>query len=176
MGDLLSLTAPVFGPNGILFGTTTYGGISNAGTVFALYGTAALSTGFSLFQLQRTARGTWTPTVLYTFPPNGTLLSSPLILRGGNLYGTTATITGLGGQGPGGDVFALQKPAAAGEPWKEILLHHFQRRDSPHGSIVFDANGVIYGTTSSSNAAPNAGYAYQVTVPRPADSRMQRNP
>ena len=131
----------------------------------AIYGTALLSTGSALIQLQPGTSGPWTQTVLYTFPQNGTLLSSPLILRHGNLFGTTATITGFGGQGRGGDVFELQKPAASGDPWNEGILHHFQKLDSPHGNVVFDTNGVIYGTTNTSNAAPHGGYAYQLILP-----------
>jgi len=130
-----------------------------------IYGTAATSTGYAVLELQPAAAGTWTETVLYTFPDNGTVLSSPLILRNGNLFGTTATITAYGGQGPGGDLFELQKPQGSGEPWNEVILHHFEERDSPNGSIVFDSNGAIYGTTDSSNAAPYQGYAYQVTLP-----------
>jgi hypothetical protein len=130
-----------------------------------IYGTVALSTGFGLIQLQPESGATWTQAVLYTFPPNGTLLSSPLILRHGNLLGTTSTITAYGDQGPGGDVFMLQKPAASGDPWTEVILDHFEKHDSPHGNIIFDANGVIYGTTDKSNTAPNEGYAYQLVLP-----------
>jgi hypothetical protein len=127
-------------------------------------GSIASPTGYGLFQLQREAGGTWTPTVLYSFPANGKVFSSQLILRHGGIYGTTARITGFGGQGRGGDVFELQRPATAGEPWKERILHHFEKRDSPHGNIVFDADGVIYGTTDTSNAPPHQGFAYQLTV------------
>jgi len=131
----------------------------------AIFGFADTSTGLAVFELQPATGGTWTLAVLYTFPQNGTVVSSPLILRNGNLFGTTSTITGYGGQGPGGDLFELQRPTDSREPWNEIIIHHFQQRDSPHGSIVFDSNGTIYGTTVSSNAAPHQGYAYQVTLP-----------
>jgi len=130
----------------------------------AIYGTAYLSTGY-LMQWQPGAGGAWTQTVLYTFSPNGTILSSPLILHNGNLFGTTATINTWGDQYFGGDVFELQKPAAPGGPWTEVILHHFQKLDSPHGNIVFDNGGVIYGATDLSNAAPHQGYAYQLILP-----------
>lgn len=71
----------------------------------------------------------------------------------------------MGGPGPGGDVFELQQPVSIGQPWTEIILHHFQKADSPHGNIVFDASGAIYGTTNRSNADPHYGYAYKVVVP-----------
>jgi hypothetical protein len=92
-------------------------------------------------------------------------VSSPLILRHGNLFGTTSTINSFGDPTPGGDVVEFQKPAASGDPWTEVIMHHFQRLDSPHGNIVFDTGGVVYGTTDLSNAAPHQGYAYQLILP-----------
>jgi len=131
-------------------GGVIYGVINNGGTVI---------------QLQPATRSSWTQTVLFSFPPNGTVLSSQLILRHGNLYGATDTRTGLGALGPGGDLFVLKKPAAPGGPWTEVSLHRFQKLDSPDGTIVFDNDGVIYGATTYSNAAPHLGYAYQVVLP-----------
>ena len=190
------------GPKGVLYGTTLFGGTYNNGVLFQLtppqrpraawqqtvllnffidvpngtpYARVSLysdgviygvfNNGQTLIQLQPATGGAWTQTVLCTFSPVGSVLSSQLILRHGNLYGATDTRKPLGGLGPGGGLFELQKPASAGDPWTEVILHHFQKRDSPSGAIVFDTAGVIYGTTGGSNVAPNSGYAYQLRLP-----------
>jgi hypothetical protein len=50
-----------------------------------IYGTADLADGSGIIQLQPAPGGTWTETAIYTFSPNGSVLSSQLILRDGNL-------------------------------------------------------------------------------------------
>jgi uncharacterized repeat protein (TIGR03803 family) len=116
----------VIDPAGNLYGTTTTGGVSGAGTIFKV-----------------TTAGT--ETTLYSFAGlgDGTNSYSPMILdSSGNLYGTT--LTGglpLGG----GTVFELDTTG------RETILHDFDpnRGDGrcPE-SLVFDSQGNLYGVTS----------------------------
>ncbi|MGA2738891.1 MAG: choice-of-anchor tandem repeat GloVer-containing protein [Bryobacteraceae bacterium] len=85
-------TPLVLGPNGVLYGTTYYGGDFDCGTVFELVPPA-------------TPGGDWTETVLHSFNgasdgygPNGIALAPD-----GTLYGTTY----IGGSRNGGTLFAL---------------------------------------------------------------------
>jgi len=126
------LVTPVFDSNGNLYGTTQYGGAycgGFCGTVFKL-----------------TPSGdTWSPTILWSFG-NGTDGSTPLagvVLDGqGNLYSSTF----FGGDDDYGTVFELSPSGA------ETVLHSFVRNGTdgnyPQGSLVLDAEGNLYGTTT----------------------------
>jgi uncharacterized repeat protein (TIGR03803 family) len=84
----------VVGSGGVLYGTTSAGGTSNAGTVFSL--TPPTS-----------PEGTWTVTVLHRFTggSEGAAPEAALIQgRNGVLYGTTSS----GGASNAGTVFALK--------------------------------------------------------------------
>ena len=121
---------------GNLYGTTAYGGASNAGTVFELTPPA-------------TAGGAWTETLLHAFtggrdggfPQAGLIADSK-----GNLYGTTA----YGGASKIGTVFKLSPPATAGGAWTETVLSSFNYSDgaNPVASLIVDSEGILYGTTS----------------------------
>jgi uncharacterized repeat protein (TIGR03803 family) len=83
----------VLGPNGVLYGTTLYGGANSNGTVFALVPPA-------------TPGGSWTETIVYSFGrgstgsyPGGFLTIAP----DGTLFGTTPGNT----PGSPGTVFAI---------------------------------------------------------------------
>jgi uncharacterized repeat protein (TIGR03803 family) len=119
---------------GNLYGTTTYGGVSDAGTVFTV---KTNGTGFAL---------------LHSFAGGATDGRSPqasLILDGsGNLYGTTV----YGGGADVGTVFTV-KTSGTGF----ALLHSFANVLSdgiyPRGSLVLDGSGNLYCTTSSGGAS-----------------------
>ena len=134
----------LFGPDGALYGTTTYGGQSNAGVIFRLQPPAAAC---------KTALCPWTETVLYSFsggsdgayPTYGDLTFD----QAGNIYGTTPD---------GGDpickcgvVYELSRSHGG---WTETVLHTFSQQDgeglSPFAGVIFDAGGNLYGTTVSS--------------------------
>jgi uncharacterized repeat protein (TIGR03803 family) len=130
----------VFDPAGNLYGTTNFlgscGGPENCGFVF---------------ELSPALGGGWTETTLYSFP-NNTTAGSPLIIDGaGNLYGVTFTGGGDVDNNctPGGcgTVFELS-PSSSG--WTYTLLHSFGGPDGgrPIGSLLRDAAGNLYGTTS----------------------------
>ncbi len=144
---------------GNLYGVTSSGGEFNGGTVFELSpGPAG-----------------WTETILHSFSYNGKDGNNPeagLILDSvGNLYGTTAFGGGSGamcgtGQNGCGTVFELSP--IAGKGWKETILHRFLDKDEdgeiPEGTLVIDAAGNLYGTTSE------GGYSWGVVFElTPAD-------
>jgi uncharacterized repeat protein (TIGR03803 family) len=116
---------------GDLFGTTTSGGASGAGTVYSVVGT--------------------TETVLYSFaggPEDGADPQAGLIMdSAGNLYGTTSA----GGTSGNGTVFELIAPQTANGQWTETVLYSFGTGTdgaTPVGGLIFDKAGNLYGTTS----------------------------
>ena len=133
---------------GNLYGTTTGGGTYPQGTVFKL----ALQAG-----------GLWKETILHSFtgtPSDGTDPEANLIFDGaGNLYGTTAS----GGVYNYGTVFELS-PNASGT-WTEKILHSFgggSDGKNPSGSLIFDAAGNLYGTTSYGGANTFCGNVFEL--------------
>lgn len=124
---------------GNLYGTTSYGGAYNVGTVF---------------ELSPNGSGVWTETVLYSFSANGSDGNSPyagLVFDSvGNLYGTTF----YGGTYNYGSVFELTPSADGG--WTETVLHSFNFDGSdgayPRAALIFDAAGNLLGTTSSGSS------------------------
>jgi uncharacterized protein YceK len=147
---------------GNLYGVTAYGGTGNC----VLLGiSVGCGTVYKLSPPKQKG-GAWKETILYSFPtadegyfPNGDLVFD----SAGNLYG--ATIFG-GGKGTScdkfyggncGAVFELSPPKTKGGNWTEEMLHAFAGGTAgkkfgdgayPYGGLVFDAKGVIYGTTS----------------------------
>jgi len=118
-----------------LYGTTSGGGTYNDGTVF---------------ELTPKAGGGWTEKVLHSFSgKDGAVPYAGLIFDSvGNLYGTTYE----GGAYNDGTVFELTPEAGGG--WKEKVLHSFSGKDGvyPTASLIFDAAGNLYGTTSDGGA------------------------
>jgi uncharacterized repeat protein (TIGR03803 family) len=150
--------APVtISSDGMVYGTTTYGGAFGTGTAFAL--TPPASPG-----------GAWTETVLHSFggtgdgsePISGLVIGSDKVL-----YGTTYT----GGAYGGGTVFALNPPTASGESWKESVIYSFSGGNdgsSPYyGSLVIGSGGVLYGTTYT-GGVNDTGTVFSLTPPSTA--------
>ena len=130
----------VFGPDGSLYGTTSYGGgcSSNGGcgVVFKLTPPA---------RVLPTALTDWTTTVLYRFSgadgadPQGELVFD----RDGSIYGTTR----WGGPSNDGVVYKL---AYSGGAWTESVLYTFTGGSDggmPVNGVVLDEAGNLYGTT-----------------------------
>jgi uncharacterized repeat protein (TIGR03803 family) len=128
----------VVGSDGVLYGTTLYGGTYDAGTVYSLTPPAAPG-------------GAWTETVLYSFDDGG-LYGAVAIGSGGVLYGTTW------GGGNNGTVFSLTPPASPGGAWTESVLYQFTFGGSagagPYAGVVIDTNGVLYGATYDGGLFP----------------------
>lgn len=123
---------------GNLYGTTFYGGASDAGTVF---------------EMTPTADG-WTETVIHNFSgDDGAGPMAGLIFdASGNLYGTTASggnlhyCASLGC----GEVFRLSRGTTG--VWQLTALYKFTAEadgGEPLGGVIFDSAGNLYGTTAA---------------------------
>jgi uncharacterized repeat protein (TIGR03803 family) len=118
--------------NGILFGTTEYGGANGLGTVFSITPSGAES-------------------VLYSFsgyPGDGSHPYAGLINVNGTLYGTT--YNGGVGNANSGTVFSLTPSGS------ETILYAFSNDatsgGAPTDSLIF-VHGTLYGTTSQGGAS-----------------------
>ncbi|MGA2131565.1 MAG: choice-of-anchor tandem repeat GloVer-containing protein [Bryobacteraceae bacterium] len=132
------------GSGGVLYGTTAYGGTNNSGTVFLL--TPPSSPG-----------GTWTETVLYSFPQAFAGCGAGQLIQPdarGVLYGVASTCGH--GHNDHGMVFSLTPPASPGGEWRPEMLHRFTAgsTDGENPNSLLEYHGVLYGTTGG----PGAGY------------------
>jgi uncharacterized repeat protein (TIGR03803 family) len=133
---------------GNLYGTTFYGGAYTIGAVFEL----------------TPKPGGWTETLLHSFNDNafdGFHPNSSLVFdAAGNLYGTTF----FGGDFGVGGVFQLAP--ATGGGWTERVVHSFDTKGGdgtyPHGGVMVDAAGNIYGTAQG-GGANGFGIAYKLS-------------
>jgi uncharacterized repeat protein (TIGR03803 family) len=131
---------------GNFYGTTTAGGISNAGTVFKV-----------------TRKGI--ETVLYSFtgkPDGANPVAGLAIDSSGNLYGTTTA----GGTNGNGTVFKLAIPTVSGGEWTEEVLYSFGKGTDgtiPVAGVTRDSSGNLYGTTSA-GGAHGYGTVFQLTL------------
>ena len=128
--------------NGGFYGTTSgyYSKTKACGSVFQLSPPTGKYKTWFLRQLHVFARGAGDGC-----NPLGGLVADSI----GRLYGTTAG----GGATGGGTVFGLF-PSGAGS-WTEDQLYSFGAGSSPMGSLIRDAKGVLYGTTSGGGATGN---------------------
>jgi len=122
--------------DGLLYGTTSGGGASLAGTVFRL----------------EQSGDTWNQNVLYSFSggsDGGSPEAGVIIDSQGRLFGTAST-GGSGGPDFGGVVFVLTPPTTNGGSWTETVLHSFGGPDGfrPLCRLV-PRNKALYGTTSA---------------------------
>jgi len=144
--------------NGVLYGTTRYGGgsgcVQNAGcgTVFSLTPPAI-------------AGAVWTEAVLYSFL-GGAEGASPMagLLAGksGVLYGTTESC----GAPNAGTVFELTPPATPGGAWTEDVLYSFSGGidgSQPVAGLIAES-GTLYGTTEVGGAS-GLGIVFALTPP-----------
>jgi uncharacterized repeat protein (TIGR03803 family) len=134
--------APIAGliaAKGKVYGTTSTGGVYNAGTVFSM-------------------KAFGQETVLHNFggAGDGTSPLAPLLDVGGTLYGTT----NAGGAYGGGTVFAVSESSGT-----ETVLHNFGGSGdggSPQYGQLVSLNGTMYGTTLSGGAY-GRGTVYSIT-------------
>jgi uncharacterized repeat protein (TIGR03803 family) len=140
-----SASSLIFDAAGNLYGTTVNGGAYKRGTAFEL----------------TPAAGGWTEKVLHSFnDKDGQSPGAGLIFdAAGNLYGTTTN----GGAYGYGTAFELI-PAAGGR-WTEKVLHSFNNNGKdgygPGGSLILDATGNLYGTTSF-GGPHNSGIVFEL--------------
>jgi uncharacterized repeat protein (TIGR03803 family) len=130
----------IFDASGNLYGTTYWGGVYGAGTVF---------------ELSPNGQGGWTEEVLYSFNTNGSDAQDPyaglIFDASGNLYGTSqygGSGTGCQDNGGCGAIFELSPDAGQ---WTETVLYNFNDNGTdgfdPVGGLVFDSLGNLYTTT-----------------------------
>ncbi len=130
----------VFGPDGLLYGTTSDYGAYGYGTVFSLRPPPT--------KVCKAVTCPWLETILYNFtggadgayPGYGKLAFD----QAGNIYGTTI----LGGGRGDGVVFKL---TPSGSGWTESVIWDFANGGggSPVSGVIFDSADNLYGTTPS---------------------------
>lgn len=130
-----------FDKAGNIYGTTTYGGVNNTGTVYEL--------------VHPKTGGNWTKNILYSFgnAPDGTApLGGVVRDKLGNLYGTTST----GGAYGYGAVYELK---VSGGHWTESILYNFTGGSdggTPYAGVIIDNAGNLYGGTVSGGGGGGA--------------------
>jgi len=143
----------LFGPDGLLYGTTAFGGAGSDGTVFSLQPPATAC---------ETVLCPWVETVLHGFtggadggyPEFGDLSFD----QAGNIYGTTES----GGSSGDGVVFKLSR---SGGGWTESVLWNFTGHGDgggPYAGVIFDNAGNLYGTATFGGAS-NLGTVYELS-------------
>jgi uncharacterized repeat protein (TIGR03803 family) len=140
----------VFDQTGNLYGTTTFGGLNDEGTVY---------------ELIPGNNGVWTEQILYSFE-SGKAARSPfggvVLDASHNIYGTTP----FSGTAKTGTVFELIAPLGEGS-YQEKTLWTFDRTDGelPYGGVILANSGKLYGTTSkggSVNGSAGKGVVFEV--------------
>jgi len=128
--------------SGTLYGTTGSGGESGYGSVFKL----------------AKSGDDYVEKILHSFhsgndgeQPLAGLIADP----SGALYGTT----NLGGSGGDGTVFKL---TPQGSGYAESVIYAFQSGGNPYGSVIGDASGALYGTTTLGPGQTN-GTVFELT-------------
>lgn len=138
------------GPDGTIYGTTSYGGSLNGGTVFSLTPPAPGET-------------KWTHTILHEFdetsPNDNTQYGKVIIGTDGALYGMNGT-----GGGDDGTIWRLVKKKSG---WSYKALHHFGTGYDPQQGLVQDAQGRLYGT-GSNGGAEDKGVLFRLSPPAEA--------
>jgi len=135
---------------GNLYGVTELGGQYGAGTVYKM----------------SAAGGTWNLTTLYAFmgePDAGFPYGGLIADAHGNLYGTTY----FGGANGAGAVFRVGPAANARGGWRDAVLYSFTGGTdggSPTSTLLFDASGNLYGTTSAGgDPGCDCGVAFELS-------------
>jgi uncharacterized repeat protein (TIGR03803 family) len=134
-GAVGSLGPLLLDATGSLNGVTELGGTYGAGVAF---------------RMSRSGN-TWSYTTMYAFqglPDAGFPYGGLIADSHGRLYGTTY----FGGAGGSGSVFEIGAGATVRTPWKESVLYSFQSGTDasfPTSTLVFDAAGNLYGTSST---------------------------
>ena len=142
---------------GVLYGVTFLGGVTGAGTVFALAPPAPGQTN-------------WTESVLHTFTggsDGGYPFAALIEDANGVLYGTA---TGGGDLGYGA-AFTVTPPAPGQINWTENVIHSFggwsfSDAGSPDAALVADSAGNLYGTAADGGTGiMNNGAVYELSPP-----------
>ena len=155
-GGAIPYARVVFGPDGLLYGTTAKGGNDNNGLVFRLQPRASACA---------SPLCSWTGKVLFAFPANGSGGGVPpnddvIFDSSGNMYGTAD----VGGTDNYGVVWEL---TPAGMWNMETVLASFTGSSGqypghyPDGGVILDSSGNLYGTTFNGGTHTD-GVVYQL--------------
>lgn len=120
---------PILDSLGNVYGTTTYGGKNNLGTVYKLTKGGTLK---------------YTEKVIYSFGSNGTLPIAGVVMDStGNLYGTTSA----GGKSGDGVVYKVifNGTNYVGEISEQAFIGI--NGAVPYGGVILDSKNYLYGTT-----------------------------
>ena len=161
-GDGVYPTPPTFGPDGSLYGSTSFGGAGpcgydwGCGIIYRLQPPATFC---------RSTSCPWTETILHRFrATDGSNPNPPVFDGAGNIYGTSGRggiLQGCGGLGCG-NIFQL---VHSGGNWTENVLYEFSGGNDgalPPGGVVLDRAGNLYGLTSYSEPY-QCGTAFELT-------------
>jgi uncharacterized repeat protein (TIGR03803 family) len=155
-GGVYSSAGLTFDAAGNLYGTTQQGGN------ISLCGGGGCGT---VFMLAPDGNGKWVYHVLYSFTgfPDGQDPVAGLIVdKNGTLYGTTSQGGGSSYCPNGcGTVFALMRNHGK---WTEQVVYTFNGKDgaSPVASLIHDARGNLYGTTSGLGTSRLSGTVFEL--------------
>jgi uncharacterized repeat protein (TIGR03803 family) len=162
------------GPDGVLYGTTSFGGTGSCSVDGGVFGGCG-----TVFQLTPPSSpgGTWTESVLYNFTSlngDGAFPMAVVVGKNGTLDGTTesggnlvATCPQPVGRAPAGcgTVYELVTPATPGGPWTENVLHVFSGQPGdgsvPTAGLALSSTGILFGTTYS-GGTDDAGTVFAV--------------
>src|ERR1035438_9820947 len=159
---------------GNLYGTVAYGGDTSGSSCPGQDPPTGCGVIFELSP-SSVGGGPWTETVLYSFTGDsdgGVPYAGLTFDSKGNLYGTTShggdtsgsDCSGIGGCGV---VFELRPPSVGCTPWTETVLCTFTGGSDggvPYASLIFDAGGNLYGTTSGGGSS-TYGVVFELSPP-----------
>lgn len=150
------LPSVAFDKSGNVYGTTTGGGNSGAGTAFQL-------------SPPETSGASWTETIVHNFigKPDGSVPESHLIVSASDaIVGTTYT----GGSRNMGSVFVANPPSSPGNPWSERVIYSFGaiRGDgiNPNAGLL-PAHPGYFGVTFA-GGTNNMGTVFKLSPPSSA--------
>jgi uncharacterized repeat protein (TIGR03803 family) len=152
-GDGTGPTGGLIGDSSALYGTTRGGGSGGKGIVFKLTS-------------PESGEGAWTETILYNFSgPDGDGPNGNLLMKGGNLFGTTA----YGGDADMGTVFELKPPKPGHSEWRHSVIYSFTGVDGrlPYNGLTAGKDGSFYGTTVGGGVVGKYGHGtvFQLAPP-----------
>ena len=150
---------------GNVYGTTFYGG-SKAGE--CKYGVGGATGCGTVFKISRSTNNgeVWTEKIIHRFQgdQDGDNPAAGLVLKNGDLYGTTLT----GGPGGGGGTVFRLTPSKKSGSWKKTILYGFNGTGGGldvESTVIFDSKGNVYGTTLDSGGT-YYGTVFQLKPPK----------
>ena len=136
--------------------------LTRAGNVYGVCTTGGAFAAGTVFKLTPTPAGEWYEITLYSFkgePDSGFPYGAIVSDQNGNLYGTTY----YAGAHDRGSVYRLSRRNGV---WNESWIYSFHGGtdgSGPISTLVADAAGNLYGTTSAGGAGCNCGTIFKLT-------------